>query len=81
MSGTNEHCISCGHVFTKEDVITDSILYSPNRTFNVCESCYDYEQKIVIESGTDSHTKITKRYFDNLQSIDTIQLWKNKRNM
>lgn len=58
------HCANCTCLLT--DRVGESSIYSPSRTFILCESCFDAEDEMIERAGTNVDDKVYQRYVANV---------------
>lgn len=62
MRGHYDYCAACKGWRGSRDAEGESQLYSPHRKFTLCEPCWEDEDAMVDETGTNDHPAILARY-------------------
>lgn len=59
-------CANCRKRLRETDFTGESALYSPKRSFTLCEECFLAEDDFITESGTNNHPERIALYEANL---------------
>lgn len=67
----NLFCANCRKDLSTVDCTGESGIYSPNRPFELCEPCWNDEDKMIDETGTNDHPELIEKYKTNVKLTAT----------